>query len=57
VDEARAADAQEFARGQEIGRFNMGSTVVALFGREAAFAAKLGPGSTVRLGQPMARIG
>jgi phosphatidylserine decarboxylase len=47
----------EFARGQEIGRFNMGSTVVALFGREAAFAAKLGPGSTVRLGQPMARIG
>jgi len=47
----------EFARGQEIGRFNMGSTVVALFGREAAVAAQIGPGSTVRLGQPLARIG
>jgi phosphatidylserine decarboxylase len=48
---------REFTRGQEIGRFNMGSTVVALFGREAAFTAQLGPGSTVRLGQPLARIG
>jgi phosphatidylserine decarboxylase len=48
---------REFARGEEIGRFNMGSTVVALVGREAAFLPQLGPGATVRLGQCLARIG
>ena len=48
---------RDFARGEELGRFNMGSTVVALFGREAAFAPGLGPRATVRLGRPLARIG
>jgi phosphatidylserine decarboxylase len=48
---------REFARGAEIGRFNMGSTVVALFGREATFAPQVGPGATVHLGQALARIG
>ena len=47
---------RDFARGEEIGRFNMGSTVVAVFGREAAFAPMLGPGAPVRLGQALARI-
>jgi len=48
---------RDYARGEEIGRFNMGSTVVALFGREATFAPQFGPGATVRLGQALARIG
>ncbi len=47
---------REFARGEELGRFNMGSTVVALFGRPAAFDAALRPGTAVRLGQALARF-
>ena len=45
----------QFARGQELGRFNMGSTVVAVFGRGVRFADRLGPGAAVRLGQVLAR--
>jgi len=52
-----AGAGQLFARGQEIGRFNMGSTVVVLLGRAAEMAAGLGPAVPVRLGQPLARIG
>jgi phosphatidylserine decarboxylase len=45
-----------FARGEELGRFNMGSTVVLLLGHRATrFADRLGPGSTLRLGQALAR--
>ena len=47
---------RDFARGEELGRFNMGSTVVALFGRPATFTPSLGPRATVRLGQALARI-
>jgi phosphatidylserine decarboxylase len=44
-----------FARGEELGRFNMGSTVVLLLGHRATrFAERLGPGSTLRLGQALA---
>jgi phosphatidylserine decarboxylase len=47
----------ELARGDELGRFNMGSTVVLLVGNEALrFAERVGPGSTLRLGQTLARI-
>lgn len=46
----------ELARGDELGRFNMGSTVVLLVGNEALrFAEGVGPGSTLRLGQALAR--
>ena len=46
-----------FARGDELGRFNMGSTVVLLLGNRAArFAERLAPGSTMRLGQALARV-
>jgi len=46
----------DFERGAELGRFNMGSTVVLLLGHRAArFAEHLGPGTTVRLGQALAR--
>jgi phosphatidylserine decarboxylase len=45
-----------FARGAELGRFNMGSTVVVLLGNRATrFAGQLGPGTTLRLGQALAR--
>jgi phosphatidylserine decarboxylase len=44
-----------FARGAEIGRFNMGSTVIVLLGNGATrFAGRLCPGSTLRLGQALA---
>jgi phosphatidylserine decarboxylase len=44
-----------FARGDELGRFNMGSTVIVLLGNGATrFAARLGPGSTLRLGEALA---
>lgn len=46
----------KFARGDELGRFNMGSTVVVLAGTDALrFGEGLGPGSPLRLGQALAR--
>lgn len=43
---------REFARGEELGRFNMGSTVVLLFQRDRmAWESTLGPESTVQLGR------
>jgi len=45
-----------FARGAELGRFNMGSTVVLLLGNTATrFTDGLAPGATLRLGQALAR--
>jgi phosphatidylserine decarboxylase len=48
---------RDFRKGEELGRFNMGSTVVLLFqaGR-MRWDARLAPESTVRLGQPIGRI-
>jgi len=46
----------QFARGAELGRFNMGSTVVLLLGNRATrFADGLAPGTALRLGQALAR--
>lgn len=48
---------RSFARGEELARFNMGSTVVLLLGNPAArVAGGLGPGSTLRLGQLLASL-
>jgi phosphatidylserine decarboxylase len=47
---------RRFARGEELGRFNMGSTVIVLLGAPATFAARVEPGEPVRLGQPLARF-
>ena len=48
----------DFARGDELGRFNMGSTVVLLVGNHGlCFADALAPGRTLRLGQFLARSG
>ncbi len=47
---------RHFAQGEELGRFNMGSTVVLLFERDRiAWDASLVPESTVQLGRPIAR--
>ncbi len=44
----------QLARGQELGRFNLGSTVILLLGRKAAdWAPDLTPGSRVRVGQKL----
>ncbi|HQR49296.1 MAG TPA: archaetidylserine decarboxylase, partial [Steroidobacteraceae bacterium] len=48
----------EFAKGAELGRFNMGSTVVLLLGNGTVrHADGLGPGTPVRMGQVLARAG
>ena len=48
----------EFAQGAEIGRFNMGSTVILLVGnRSVRFADSLGAGAAVRMGQSLATVG
>ncbi len=47
----------EFARGAEIGRFNMGSTVIVLLPEGAAtLRDDLTPGSSVRMGQPLGTL-
>ena len=50
-------DCIQLAKGAEMGRFNMGSTVIVLFGPEAVdWAPALQASSTVRLGQALAQI-
>jgi phosphatidylserine decarboxylase len=45
-------------RGQEMGHFKLGSTVVVLFGPEAVtLNEEMAPGAAVRMGQPLARRG
>lgn len=57
VAHVEAGIGRQFARGEELGRFNMGSTVVLLLGhRSARFAERLGPGATLRLGEALARV-
>jgi phosphatidylserine decarboxylase len=55
LDASRAS--LTLAKGAEVGRFNMGSTVIVLLpsGR-AAWLAQLAPGSAVRVGQPLAQL-
>lgn len=44
-------------KGEEMGRFNMGSTVILLFGKQAIeWLAALEPEARVRVGQAMARV-
>jgi phosphatidylserine decarboxylase len=50
------SSALEFSKGQEMGRFNMGSTVVILLPPKAPqWLASLGPEQVIRLGQAMAK--
>ncbi len=41
-------------KGDEMGRFNMGSTVILLFDQPVSWHKQLAPGKTVRMGQPLA---
>lgn len=45
------------ARGEEIGRFNMGSTVILMFGPQVAALQPIAPGATMRLGQRLGQLG
>lgn len=52
-----AGAGRAFAKGEELGRFNMGSTVVLLTQRERVrWSGDFAPVATVRLGQPLARV-
>jgi phosphatidylserine decarboxylase len=52
------AEADRFlARGEEVGRFNMGSTVVLLFGPQLEQLEQIAPGATMRLGQRLGQVG
>ena len=42
-------------RGDEIGRFNMGSTVVLVYARDTVEWADIAPGTPVRMGEPIGR--
>ena len=58
--QVRAVEAgvgRRFARGEELGRFNMGSTVIVLFGNPAAFEPRMQPGAAVCMGEAFARFG
>jgi phosphatidylserine decarboxylase len=44
-------------RGGEIGRFNMGSTVILLFGPQVAMLEPITSGATMRLGQRLGQLG
>jgi phosphatidylserine decarboxylase len=51
-----AEDPPDLAKGAELGRFNMGSTIIALFGADAvSWESDLMPGSAVRMGQILGR--
>jgi phosphatidylserine decarboxylase len=55
LDPSRAALA--LSKGAELGRFNMGSTVILLLPpARSEWLAGLGPGSAVQVGQPLARL-
>jgi phosphatidylserine decarboxylase len=54
--EWREAAARGVAAGDELGRFNMGSTVIVLLGAEATWRAGIGHGATTRVGQALATL-
>jgi phosphatidylserine decarboxylase len=48
---------RRFRRGEELGRFNMGSTVILLTARALRFAPRVEPAEPVRMGQCLAQFG
>jgi len=58
VEQFRPIHAVSLARGDEMGRFNMGSTVILLTGPEAVrWSAAMTPGNPLRVGQRIGQIG
>ncbi len=50
-------EARTFAKGEVMGRFNMGSTVIVLFGRDAVnWAGSISAEASVQMGQHIADI-
>jgi phosphatidylserine decarboxylase len=47
---------RKFRRGEELGRFNMGSTVILLAGHPLRFAPRVEPAEPVRMGQCLAQF-
>jgi phosphatidylserine decarboxylase len=56
VARALAVPQLTLERGQELGRFNLGSTVIVLFGARRVAWGPLAPGDTVRLGLRLGRV-
>jgi phosphatidylserine decarboxylase len=56
VSTISAGVGRRFARGEELGRFNMGSTVIVLTGQQVDFAPRVEPAEPVRMGQLLARF-
>jgi phosphatidylserine decarboxylase len=54
--EWREAPARAFRAGDELGRFNMGSTVIVLLGAETAWRAGIGHDTATRVGQALATL-
>lgn len=48
--------AATFARGEDLGHFRHGSTIVMLVERDVSLSEHVGPGVTVRVGQPLWRL-
>jgi phosphatidylserine decarboxylase len=48
---------RSFTQGSEVGRFNMGSTVIVLLGARASWHAGATVGATVRVGEALADVG
>jgi len=42
---------KEITKGAEMGRFNMGSTVILLMGKNVEWQPDIAPGQTVKMGQ------
>jgi phosphatidylserine decarboxylase len=47
---------RSFAKGDELGRFNMGSTAIIVAGFPLDFAESIQPDQPIRMGQPLARM-
>jgi phosphatidylserine decarboxylase len=55
--EWRESQRQSYAQGDEIGRFNMGSTVIVLLGARVAWRPGSASGTAVRVGEALADLG
>jgi phosphatidylserine decarboxylase len=47
---------KEISKGKEMGRFNMGSTVILLAGKNVEWSPNITPGKTLKMGQPIGQF-
>lgn len=55
-DEVRLPAETALAKGELLGQFNMGSTVVLVFEAPRGFEFAVQPGQTIRMGEPLGRV-